>query len=387
MTEADQATTDGYTRRSLEVTTASGTETSSVADNKPGNLVSGGGADTITLTFDDDASAYNSTTVAQNVTSVAAGSALAPVSRNATASNWDQYGDAFTTATTLYFQGAPITAAATPTGAAVNDLITINNHGLSPGDPVIFRGTLSTKFDGAFNANTVYYVIAANIGTNVFALSATSGGGAVTIGEALDDAGGPGGADLFRAPANYTATRTTTGGVGTASVSWSDTASTSSAETVTVYKDATNEATSTTYRHVAPGSTALGNGGSTTTDWTESAAANAAHVTATPVVWDDANNQLIIELLHGAVSQGVIQAVEYVRYSYDDNDIFYLQEGAKATTLAGFEGAYVAAQGGAYGLKGHQATGTAGVLFTLGDMQHIDYEAIASNVSVFNLGT
>ena len=388
MTEADQATTDGYTRRSLEVTTASGTETSSVADNKPGNLVSAGGADTITLTFDDDASAYNSTTIAQNVTSVAAGSALAPVSRNATASNWNQYGDAFTTATALHFQGAPITAAATPTGADTNDLITIANHGLSAGDPVIFRGTLSTKMDAAYDTNTVYYVIAANIGANVFALSATSGGGAVNIPADVDDCGGSAACDLFRAPANYTASRTTTGGVGTASVSWSDTASTSSAETVTVYKDATNEATSTTYRHIAPASTtALGNGGGTAVDWTESAGAGAGHITATPVVWDDANNELILEILHGAVTQGVIQAVEYIRYSYDDNDVFYLQQGGKGTTLAGFEGAYVAGGGGLYGLKGHQADGTAGVFFTLGDMQHIDYEAIASNVSVFNLGT
>ena len=104
-------------------------------------------------------------------------------------------------------------------------------------------------------------------------------------------------------------------------------------------------------------------------------------------VWDDANNQLIIEILHGAVSQGVIQAKEYIRYSYDDNDVFYLQQGGKGTTLAGFEGAYIAGGGGLYGLKGHQADGTLGLLFTLGDMQHIDYEAIPSNVSVFNLGT
>jgi len=388
MTEADQATTDGFTRRSLEVTTSSGTETTAAADNKPGHFVNSGASDTMTLTFEDAASAYHSTTIAQNVTEYAAGSALAPVARNATASNWNQYGDAFTTAAAVTFQGAPITGAVTPTGADTNDLITIANHGLSAGDPVIFRGSLSTKMDAAFDVNTVYYVIAANLAQNAFALSATSTGGAVNIPADVDDCVSYALCDLFRAPASYTASRTTTGGVGTASVSWSDVTSTSSAETVTVYKDSTHEATSTAYRHIAPVSTtALGNGGSTAVDWTESAAANAAHVTATPVVWDDANNMLVLEILHGAVSQGVIQAVEYIRYSYDDNDVFYLQQGGKGTTLAGFEGAYVAGGGGLYGLKGHQADGTLGLLFTLGDMEHIDYEAIPSNVSVFNLGT
>ena len=56
--------------------------------------------------------------------------------------------------------------------------------------------------------------------------------------------------------------------------------------------------------------------------------------------------------------------------------------------MAGFEGAYVA--GGAsslYGLLGHQADGTAGAAFTLGDIQHIDYEVLPGNVSVFNLGS
>jgi hypothetical protein len=271
LTEADQATTDGFTRRSLEVTTDTGAEQSAAADNKPGHFVNAGANDVMTLTFEDAASAYHSTTVAQNVTEYAAGSALAPVARNATASNWDQYGNAFTTATAVKFQGAPITAAATPSVATVNDLITIANHGLSAGEPVIFRGALSTKMDVMFNTDTVYNVIAANIAQNAFALSATSGGSAVGVDAAVDDCAGPALCDLFHAPASYTASRTTTGGVGTASVSWSDVTSTSSAETVTVYKDSTHEATSTAYRHIAPvATTTLGGAGKTALDWTES---------------------------------------------------------------------------------------------------------------------
>ena len=91
---------------------------------------------------------------------------------------------------------------------------------------------------------------------------------------------------------------------------------------------------------------------------------------------------LVLEMLHGAVSQGVIQATEYIRYTYDDNDAFFLTQGTTASSLAGFEGAYVAGGSGVYGLKGHQADGTAGVLFSAGDIQHIDYEPIASNTQI-----
>ncbi|SVE52056.1 uncharacterized protein METZ01_LOCUS504910, partial [marine metagenome] len=229
--------------------------------------------------------------------------------------------------------------------------------------------------DLVFDVDTVYYVIAANLAANTFALATAAGGSAIAIGAELINDCSAATCDLFRAPASYTASRTTTGGVGTASVSWSDVTSTSSAETVTVYKDATHEATSTAYRHIAPAAaTTLGGAGATALDWTESTGADGNHITSTPKVWDNANNMLVLEILHGAVTQGVLQATEYIRYSYDDNDVFYLQQGAKGSSLAGFEGAGVAGGGGLYGLAGHQADGALGLLFTLGDMYHIDYE-------------
>ena len=55
--------------------------------------------------------------------------------------------------------------------------------------------------------------------------------------------------------------------------------------------------------------------------------------------------------------------------------------------MAGFEGAYIAGGSGVYGLNGHLADGTGGVAFTAGDMQHIDYEVLPGNVSVWNLGS
>ena len=119
-------------------------------------------------------------------------------------------------------------------------------------------------------------------------------------------------------------------------------------------------------------------------------------VLITPLIWDNANNTLVVQVNHGVSNPAVganthlpaLQSVEYLKYSYDSADIFYKAEGATATTMAGFEGAYVA--GGAdslYGLLGHQADGTAGVAFSAGDIQHIDYEVLPGNVSVFNLGS
>jgi len=119
-------------------------------------------------------------------------------------------------------------------------------------------------------------------------------------------------------------------------------------------------------------------------------------VLMTPLIWDNANNTIVIQVNHGVSNAAVVnntylaplQSVEYLLYAYDSNDAFYKAEGATATTMAGFEGAYVA--GGAsslYGLLGHQADGTGGVAFSAGDIQHIDYEALPGNVSVFHLGS
>ena len=494
MTEADQATTDGFTRRSLEVTTSSGTETTAAADNKPGHFVNSGASDTMTLTFEDGASAYNSQSIAQNATSYAAGSALAPVARNATASLWNQYGDAFTTATALKFQGRNVsgsgeinclagdicsihgaaTSATVASGAAADNKLTWSGaHGLAVGDWIVFSA-VSTKVDVHFDIDTAYCVKTA-AAANTVTLAATCAGNALAIGADIDDIAGGNtvtkhilahyltGTDsvVFRAASsdlintdkialdttyyvksdgaldsarfqlsaasntgaavNWAAavddcaaatcqmyerhevvghaTRTTTGGVGTAAVAWSATASTAHEDVVTVWKSATDDATSTALRYITPAAaTTLGGAGATAVDWTESATPGANMVMAWPREWDDTNNTIIVGIQHGVVRANLATNNAFgdtagdspstmVKYSYDDNDIFYLQEGGKATTMAGFEGAYVAGGGGLYGLKGHQADGTLGLLLSVGDIQHVDYEPIPSNVSVFNLGT
>jgi len=397
-TTADPTTTvqvaDNRTHE-VVVSDASGTTSTQTvaATGKANHFTGGNNAAKLSVKSQDTAAAWQKVTMANNVATHAAGTALAPVARNSVASNWDQYGNAWTTATTMKFQGACVSCAVTLTGANANDLITIANHGLTTGDAVVFRA-LSTEGDAVYNVDTTYYVIAANLTASAFALSATSGGGAIAIdANAIDDGADAYSNALFRVHPNSTigngASRTT-GPNGTASVAWNDSTTTSGADTVSIWHSgvAAGQAQKATYRTITPVvGTTLGNGGSTAIDWTENANAGAGYVAATPLIWDNANNTLVVQILHGAVSVG-IQSVEYLKYAYDSNDIFYKAEGATATTMAGFEGAYVA--GGAnslYGLNGHLADGAGGVAFTLGDIQHIDYEVLPGNVSVFNLGS
>jgi len=84
----------------------------------------------------------------------------------------------------------------------------------------------------------------------------------------------------------------------------------------------------------------------------------------------------------------------YVQYSYDAADVFYLtSSGGVSTTptsMAGFEGTYYQSSSGAYGLQGHKADTTAGnvpgLAWTAGDIDAVDYEALAGNISIFKAG-
>ncbi len=397
-TTADPTTTvQGTDNRTHEVVvsdaSAATTTTSVATTGYPNHFTGANNAAKHSVLSQDTAAAYAQTTLANNLTNHAAGTALAPVARNSVSSNWDQYGNAWTTATAMKFQGACVSCAVTLTGANANDVITIANHGLTTNDQVVFRA-LSTEGDAVYDVDTTYYVIAANITTGNFALSATEGGGAIAIGaDNIDDGADAYSNALFRVHPNATignGAARTTGPSGTASVAWNDSTTTSGADTVSIWHSgvAAGNAEKTTYRTITPVvGTTLGGAGSTAIDWTEDLNVGADYVAATPLVWDDANNTIVTQILHGAVPATGPQPVEYLLYAYDSEDVFFNLQGATATTMAGFEGAYIAGGNGAYGLNGHLADGTGGAAFTLGDMYHIDYEVLPGNVSVFNLGS
>ena len=78
----------------------------------------------------------------------------------------------------------------------------------------------------------------------------------------------------------------------------------------------------------------------------------------------------------------------YTSYSWDDNDYFYLNSAGGTTTtpttMAGFEGAYVAGVA-TYGLQGALATGN-GLSYATGTLDAITYQALAANKSIWKLG-
>jgi hypothetical protein len=84
----------------------------------------------------------------------------------------------------------------------------------------------------------------------------------------------------------------------------------------------------------------------------------------------------------------------YTQYSYDAADVFYLTSsgGVSSTpaSMAGFEGVYYATGTGAYGLQGHKADTNSGNIpglsWTAGDIDAVDYEALAGNISIFKSG-
>jgi hypothetical protein len=84
----------------------------------------------------------------------------------------------------------------------------------------------------------------------------------------------------------------------------------------------------------------------------------------------------------------------YTQYSYDAADVFYLTSaGGVSTTpssMAGFEGVYYQTNSGAYGLQGHKADTASGNIpglsWTAGDIDAVDYEALAGNISIFKSG-
>ena len=155
--------------------------------------------------------------------------------------------------------------------------------------------------------------------------------------------------------------------------------------------------TKTAYRWVAPSSTVVAGGAQTTATWVETSPDwnDADDIGGTPVEVDYVNNSMIVEIDFGvtvaagtAARGGNASLHNYVKYSWDDNDYFYLNSDggttSTPTSMAGFEGAYVAGVA-TYGLQGALATGS-GLSYAAGTLDAITYQALASNVSIWKLG-
>jgi hypothetical protein len=459
----------------------------------------------------------------------AAASALAPISRTATVTVTDKFGDAITGGNVIFHGGANPVVIKNTAVANGNDLVSTSRlpaFGYALNSAVCFTG-MTAGLDGAgeLSLGTVHYIkTLSNVAESVLSWSLTSGG------TELDLAGTPvtGEMGMVKAHPVMGCANRTISPQGSASVAWNDTTLTSGMDVVgsttrhlramdddnaQVAFAATNavNATKTAYRWLAPGTTVLATG-VTSTVWQEVDIATLAHVggtaadgvandagdiNATPLVVDIAGNTMVVGLNHGLTTASVtgraavatapadgvglieitsangefpvgtavcftdtstgdgsvpagvalpgvvyyVHAVTnestwnditlrttlsaigapttsliitgtphitmllgyaiqnaagawvcspttYTSYSWDDNDHFYLNSSGGVTTtassMAGFEGAYVAGVA-TYGLLGALATGN-GLSYANGTLDSVSYQALAANTSIFKLG-
>ncbi len=389
----DLATEDGTTGGQTE-------ESNALADGSP--CWQDSQAAGMSFDFMDTVSGVGDATrdsITTNVSSYKAGSATAPVSRTATATLRDKFGDVVANeSTAVIFAGG---AGDDPTAAADVSGGTITVPGISakvaPLDPVCFTSvagaTAAFTIDGAAIVPGTVYYIATDNGADAVALATT----ATTTPGAL--VGGVDVTDLVAvAHPTMSCGSRSVGPAGTASIAWSDTGTTATLDQIYVTtsqgESAAAESGTTSIRWIAASTVVLANA-QTSAVWTEAdngsdgVANHANDVIGKPLEVDLTNNTMIAEIAYG-----VGATKTYTQYIWDSADLFYLKSALGAsttpTTEAGFEGSYIASGAGAYGLEGHRADKSAanspGSTWDAGDLDMVAYQALAANISVFKLG-
>ena len=398
VTDADPSTALLDATRHGVVVSSAITERSVAADNAPGFFV---GGNTMELSFDDAVVAATSSSMATNVTSYAAGSALLPVARSATMSILDQYGDAHiaSAGTSVQFTGASIgrladttfgddsvTFAAAP-GLDLGDKFVITELGADP--RTLIEDCTYTVKTRTSDVAMIIETVAGDPGVGNAGCIAASPFD-ITVGDISGD--GAGAWLVNRINDTFGIADRTVGADGTANIAWNDVTATAGLSQAGGYVSAAlnQSPNKTAHRYLAPSAVVLDNA-QTSAIWTETSAGadNLADadddIVGQILAWDNTNNTLLVQLDYatGACSKGALLAAAgcpftITQYSYDDNDQFSLTADvtSAATTLAGFE----------VQLTAHLNAATAGV-FAAGDLDTVTYQALAANVSIFGLGT
>ena len=338
--------------------------------------------------------------VTTNVASYKAGTALAPIARTMTSTVRDKFGDVVANATLgANFYGGAGDVTVVEADLSSDDELDLGADvsAAMPVDTKVCFGTVggvATAVVG-LTAGTVYYVknladSDEEVGLSLTASTGTNAKIALTGASAVTD---------FLALAHPTlgCAQRTIGPVGTASVAWNDSATTSTLDqvyvTTSVGESAAAEAGTTSIRWIAASTTELNSDApvASTAAWTEVNADESCDATdeicGTPMIVDTVGNTMVAAIVYDSASGGgVTVSTTYTTYSWDSNDYYYLNDGALATTEAGFEGSYYAgATAGTKGLLNHFAD-MSGTGYTKADLAGVTYQAIAGNTSVFKLG-
>ncbi|MAF95556.1 MAG: hypothetical protein CMM60_07365 [Rhodospirillaceae bacterium] len=349
------------------------------------------------FTFKDTTDAHSSGALAQS--SYYGTASSSGVTRTATYTAYDQYGDPWAgAAVTLTSTGSLV---ANPTATLNGEVFsTVATHGLVVGDDLVvtdLSGCTLAPTDGgtAVALGDTLTVLYATTSTT-FAL--TDAGGATVItpsnsgcADSLTDG-------LGLSTTSFAAVSRTTGSAGTASVTWSDTEDTSGVDTIWANVSGIAEHSSEYYRTL--NSTSVANTTAFTTtatntvdDWTVFDSTDAAlgdqgasEMGAWIEYWDNDNNVLVVGVAHGEALEGS-QQKHYLEYAYDDNDQF---------TYAGTASAGSTAAGTATKLstweyylnigQNNAVDNWAGSGATQGGPVHVDYAPTAAGFSVFILG-
>jgi hypothetical protein len=340
----------------------------------------------------------------------------------------DKFGDAISGGSVVFHGAGETNWAAVAASGDDLTLVTGLTMNVShfPVDAFVCLGAISTEIE-ELTAGTVYAIkgaTAANptvIGLSLGDSNALNFAGAAAVDAFITISGTPTiETNLAIAHPIFGCAARTVSPAGTASIAWNDTTTTSGADIVGFSYAASRpmttdnaqlaalgaasllSGTKTAYRWVAPSATVVAGGAQATAlfnevDLGDNGINHANDIQATPVEVDYVNNTMVVKFdfgievaaNSGAQGRAIASPLEvFTSYSWDDGDYYYLNSAlgvtTTASTMAGFEGAYVAGVA-TYGLQGALATGN-GLAYAAGTLDGISYQALAANTSIWKLG-
>ena len=401
------ATTDQVTD-AITVTCADGindgsvsTAGTSVADwgTAPASGSSGTTTATKSFVYKDTVDAMASASLAQ--TSYYGTASTSGVTRTATYTAYDQYGDPWAGEVVTLSSSSSLIM--NPYVASGSTFTTDVAHGLAVGDDVTILDlqgcTLSTNADGVYTALGNGSGLTVQLATTSTTFSLWDGTDVVEVISGCAD--GSDGVSL--ATSSFAAVSRTTGSAGTATVTWSDTEGTSGVDTIWGDGASIARLSSEYYRTI--NSTTVANATALTTsvtdtidDWTVEDSTDAAvsdmltnELGAWIEYWDDTNDVLVVGLAHAEANTAQRQ-VHYAEYAYDSNDQFTYSgvvttgtdgvTGGTANTMVYWE--YYLRLNHLNSVDNWAGTGS-GVLNPGGPV-HVDYATTVAGQSVFTLG-
>jgi hypothetical protein len=409
------ATTTDQVTDTVTVTCADGindgsvsTAGTSVADwgTAPASGSSGTTTATKSFVYKDTVDAMASASLAQ--TSYYGTASTSGVTRTATYTAYDQYGDPWAGEVVTLSSSSSLIM--NPYVASGSTFTTDVAHGLAVGEDVTLLDlqgcTLSTVTSAGVRTaigNGHALKVAVVTTSTTFSLedtAATPLSIELTATTCANDTDG-----VSLATSSFDAVSRTTGSAGTATVTWSDTEGTSGVDTI--YGDGASIARLSSEYYRTINSTTVANATALTTsvtdtidDWTveDSTDAAVSDVTADELgawieYWADTNDVIVVGLRHAEASTAQ-QQIHYAEYAYDSNDQFSYS----AVVTTGTDGiddttgvANTMAYWEYYLRLNHSNSvdnwaGTGSGVLNPGGPVHVDYATAVASQSVFALG-